>query len=224
MVRRAAGNESGGMSTYAVPQTRTGAGVFGRVMSLVGVAIAFLAAGAVIGRDLALGTAQALGFIAIAMLFAQSFVAGLRRGGLGLTWLFGLALILGISLGPVLQTYVTADPDAVIQAAGATALTTLAMGAWGLATSADLSRWLRPLSFAMLGLFVVGLLLLLFGAAGNPLFSLVVIAVSAALLVVDFNYVRNRAGDDDVIWLATGIFVSIVNLFISFLNLFGGRG
>ena len=73
----------------------------------------------------------------------------------------------------------------------------------------------------MLGLFVIGLLLLLFGAAGNPLFSLVVIVVSAALLVVDFNYVRNRAQDDDVIWLATGIFVSIVNLFISFLNLFG---
>ena len=211
------------MSTYASPYTgeRATSAIFGRVMSLVGIAIAFLAVGAVVGRDVALGTAQALGFVAIAMLLAQSFVAPLRRGGLGLTWLFALALILGVSLGPVLQSYATTDPDAVIQAAGATALTTLAMGAWGLATSADLSRWLRPLSFVMLGLFVIGLLLLLFGAAGNPLFSLVVIVVSAALLVVDFNYVRNRAQDDDVIWLATGIFVSIVNLFISFLNVFG---
>ena len=211
------------MTSYAssAPLTRTASGVFGRVMSLVGVAIAFVVAGAYVGRDVPLGTAQALGFVAIGMLFAQSFVAPLRRGGLGLTWLFALALILGVSLGPVLQSYATTDPDAVIQAAGATALTTLAMGAWGLATSADLSRWLRPLSFVMLGLFVIGLLLLLFGAAGNPLFSLVVIVVSAALLVVDFNYVRNRAQDDDVIWLATGIFVSIVNLFISFLNLFG---
>jgi modulator of FtsH protease len=192
-------------------------------MSLVGIAIAFLAAGALLGRDVALGTAQVLGFVAIGMLFAQSFVAGLRRGPVGLTWLFALALILGISLGPVLQVYANADPDAVIQAAGATTLTTLAMGAWGLATSADLSRWLRPLSFAMLGLFVIGLLLLLFGGAGNPLFSLAVIVVSAALLVIDFNFVRNRANDDDVIWLATGIFVSILNLFISFLNLFGRR-
>ena len=115
------------------------------------------------------------------------------------------------------------NPSAVIQAAGATALTTLAMGAWGLATSKDLSGWLRPLSFAMLGLFVIGLLLLLFGGAGNPIFSLFVIVISAALLVVDFNFVRNRANDDDVIWLATGIFVSILNLFISFLNLFGRR-
>jgi FtsH-binding integral membrane protein len=211
------------MSTYASPYAgeRATSAIFGRVMSLVGIAIAFLAAGAVLGCDVALGTAQAVGFVAIAMLFAQSFVAPLRRGGLGLTWLFALALILGVSLGPILESYATTDPDTLIQAAGATALTTLAMGAWGLATSADLSRWLRPLSFVMLGLFVVSLLLLLFGAAGNPLFSLVVIVVSAALLVVDFNYVRNRAQDDDVIWLATGIFVSIVNLFISFLNIFG---
>ena len=123
----------------------------------------------------------------------------------------------------MLQVYADADPGAVVQAAGATALTTLAMGAWGLATSKDLSGWLRPLSFAMLGLFVIGLLLLLFGGAGNPIFSLFVIVISAALLVVDFNFVRNRANDDDVIWLATGIFVSILNLFISFLNLFGRR-
>ena len=213
------------MTSYAssAPVTRTASGVFGRVMSLVGIALVFVAAGAYTGRDLSLGTAQALGFVAIGMLFAQSFAASLRRGGLGLTWLFALALVLGISLGPVLQVYADADPGAVVQAAGATALTTLAMGAWGLATSKDLSRWVRPLSFAMLGLFVIGLLLLLFGGAGNPLFSLAVIVISAALLVVDFNFVRNRAGEDDVIWLATGIFVSILNLFLSFLNLFGRR-
>ena len=86
------------------------------------------------------------------MLFAQSFVAPLRRGAAGLTWLFALALILGISLGPILQSYASTDPDALIQAAGATTLTTLAMGAWGLATSKDLSGWMRPLSFVMLGL------------------------------------------------------------------------
>ena len=111
------------MSTYASPYTaeRATSAIFGRVMSLVGIAIAFLAVGAVVGRDVALGTAQALGFVAIAMLLAQSFVAPLRRGGLGLTWLFALALILGVSLGPVLQSYATTDPDAVVQAAGATA-------------------------------------------------------------------------------------------------------
>jgi modulator of FtsH protease len=198
--------------------TRT---LFGQVMFLVGLAIAFLALGSVIGRDMAYGNARILGFVAIGMLFAQSFVAPLRTGALGIGWLFALSLLLGLSLGPVLSHYASANPAALTQAAGGTALTTLGMGAYGLTTSKDLARWIRPLSYAMLGLFAISLLLLLFGGAGNPLLSLAVIAVSAALLIVDFNYLRRHATEDDVIWLATGIFVSIVNIFLSLLNLFG---
>jgi modulator of FtsH protease len=193
--------------------------LFGQVMFLVGLAIGFLALGSLIGRDLQFGTARVLGFVAIGMLFAQSFVEPLRRGALGMSWLFGLALILGLSLGPVLDFYVKSDPTTVTQAAGGTALITLGMGAYGLSTSRDLARWIRPLCFAMLGLFAISLLLLLFGAGGNPILSLAVLAVSSALLIVDFNYVRRHATEDDVIWLATGIFVSIVNIFISLLNL-----
>jgi modulator of FtsH protease len=35
---------------------------------------------------------------------------------------------------------------------------------------------------------------------------------------VDFNYVRKHATEDDVVWLATGIFVSVLNIFVSFLG------
>jgi modulator of FtsH protease len=195
--------------------------LFGQVMFLVGLSIGFLAVGSLIGRDMPLGTARILSFVALGMVLAQSFVAPLRLGALGITWLFGFALILGLSLGPVLNFYINSDPVAVTQAAGGTAITTVGMGAYGLATSKDLSRWIRPLSYAMLGLLAISLLLLLFGSGGSPLLSLAVIAVSAALLIVDFNYLRRQATEDDVIWLATGIFVSIVNIFLSLLNLFG---
>jgi modulator of FtsH protease len=168
-----------------------------------------------------IGTARILSFVALGMVFAQSFVAPLRLGALGITWLFGFALILGLSLGPVLSFYVNSDPVAVTQAAGGTAITTIGMGAYGLATSRDLARWIRPLSYAMLGLLAISLVLLLFGSGGSPLISLAVLAVSAALLIVDFNYLRRHATEDDVVWLATGIFVSIVNIFLSLLNLFG---
>ena len=47
--------------------------------------------------------------------------------------------------------------------------------------------------------------------------------LSAALIVVDFNYLRKHGTERDTVWLATGIFVSIVNIFISLLNIFGGR-
>jgi modulator of FtsH protease len=211
-------------SSYAPGRERERAQVsttalFGQVMFLVGIAIGFLAVGSLIGRDMSYGSARILSFVAIGMLFAQSFVEPLRRGVLGITWLFGLSLILGLSLGPVLNYYASSDPETVTQAAAGTALITLGMGAYGLSTSKDLARWIRPLSFAMLGLFAISLLLLVFGAAGNPLLSIAVLGVSAALLIVDFNYLRRHATEDDVIWLATGIFVSIVNIFLSLLNL-----
>jgi modulator of FtsH protease len=214
------------MSVHADTRARASsqtAVIFGQVMLLVGVALGFLAVGSLIGRDVPSGTATLLGFVAIGMILIQSFVAPLRRGGLGMLWLFGAALILGISLGPVLDAYAQSDPAAVTQAAAGTALAVLGMGAAGLLTARDLSSWIRPLSFAMLGLFAVSLVLLLVGGAGNPLLSVLVLLVSCALLVADFNYIRKRATEDDVVWLATGIFVSIVNIFLSLLNLSGRR-
>jgi modulator of FtsH protease len=195
--------------------------LFGQVMFLVGIAIAFLAVGTVVGRDLALGTARILSFVAFGMILAQSFVAPLRYGGLGIAWLFAFALVLGLGLGPVLDYYVQSDPTAVTQAAGGTALITLGMGAYGTATSRDLARWIRPLSYALLGVIAVSLIAWLVGSGGSPLISFAVLVLSSLILIVDFNYLRRHATEDDVIWIATGIFVSIVNIFLSLLNLFG---
>jgi modulator of FtsH protease len=215
--------------TYAA-STRRGIGaraststLFGQVMFLVGVAIAFLAAGTVVGKNMDYHTARILGFVALGMVLAQSFVAPLRVGSLGIAWLFGFALLLGLSLGPVISFYARTDPATVYQAAGGTAIVTLGMGAYGTATSKDLARWIRPLSFAMLGLLAISLVLWLFGTGGSPVLSLFVLAISAAFLIVDFNYLRRHATEDDVVWIATGIFVSIVNIFLSLLNLLGGR-
>jgi len=54
----------------------------------------------------------------------------------------------------------------------------------------------------------------------SPVISLIIFGASALLIMVDFNYIRKHATEDDVVWLATGIFVSIVNIFLSLLNLF----
>lgn len=77
------------------------------------------------------------------------------------------------------------------------------------------------LSYAVLGAVVISLLGLVFGGLGalNPLLSLLIFGLSALLIMVDFNHLRRLATEDDVVWLATGIFVSIVNIFISLLNL-----
>jgi modulator of FtsH protease len=197
--------------------------LFGQVMFLVGIAIAFLAVGAVVGKDMDFHTARILGFVAFGMVIAQSFVAPLRLGSLGIAWLFGFALLLGLSLGPVLSFYISAEPDTVYQAAGGTALITLGMGAYGTATSKDLARWIRPLSYALLGVIAISLVAWLFGTGGSPIISFAVLVLSAGILIVDFNYLRRNATEDDVVWIATGIFVSIVNIFLSLLNILGGR-
>ena len=96
------------------------------------------------------------------------------------------------------------------------------MAAIGFTMSKDTVRWMRPLSFIVLAAVVVSIGSIIFGGLGalSPVISVIILVVSALLILVDFNYIRKHATEDDVIWLATGIFVSIINIFISLLNLF----
>jgi len=197
--------------------------LLGQVMFLVAVALGFLVVGSYVGRDLALGTARICSFGGFGMLIVAAFVRALRVGPIAMAWLFATALMIGLGLGPVLAYYASADSAALTQAAGGTALVVLGAGSLGFALSKDLKRWMRPLSLAVFGLVAVSLVMVLFGSGGNPILSLAIGAISAVLIVVDFNYLRKHGGADDAIWLATGIFVSIVNIFLALLNLFGNR-
>jgi modulator of FtsH protease len=95
------------------------------------------------------------------------------------------------------------------------------MGAGGFALSKDLARWMRPLSYVILGCVSISFALLIFSSGGNPILSAIIAIVSALLIAVDFNYLRKHGTANDAVWLATGIFVSIVNIFLSLLNIFG---
>ena len=210
------------MSTYAASgvRARSTAAILGQVMFLVAVAIGFAAAGTLIGRDLSEGAARACSFAGLGMLVVTWFVDAVRRGSLGIGWLFGLALLIGLGLGPVIGYLAEVDPGSVTTAAGLTALTVLGMAAAGFVMDKDTVAWMRPLSFVILGAVVISLGSLVFGGLGalSPVLSIVIIGVSALLILVDFNYVRKHATEDDVVWLATGIFVSILNIFVSFLG------
>lgn len=196
--------------------------LLGQVMFLVAIAIGFLAAGTLIGQDLSRGTAFACSIGGFAMLMIAAFGGErFRVGPFAMGWLFAVALLIGLGLGPVINEIATVDPDAITQSAGATALVVLGMGALGMTLSKDLARWMRPLTLVVLGLVGVSFVLLLLGA-DSPLLSLAIGGVSALLLVVDFNYLRKHGTEDDAIWLATGIFVSIVNIFLALLQLFTG--
>ena len=201
----------------------SGTRLMGQVMFLVAVAIGFLALGSVVGRELEISTARILSFVGFGMLILSSF--GGRRfrvGPFAIGWLYATAFVIGLGLGPVINYLVETQPSAITTAAGGTALTVLGMGAVGFAMSKDLAPWMRPLSIVVLGAVLVSIGFLVFGGAGalSPILSLVIFAASAALIMVYFNYMRKHGTEDDTVMLATGIFVGIVNIFVSLLNLF----
>ena len=177
--------------THATEREVSSTFLLGQVMFLVAVALAFFAAGSYIGRDLSYGTGLICEIAAFGMLIVQMFVPRLREGPTGMTWMFALALLLGLGLGPVLAQYATVDPSAIYQAAGGTALTVGVMGSYGFATSRDLIRWIY--------------------------------VIVSAYLAIYFQIIRRKATERDVIWIATGVFINVINIFLTLLRIFGGR-
>ena len=198
--------------------------LLGQVMFLVAIAIAVFTLGAFVGQDLSSGVAMMCSFAGLGMLLVQSFAGNrFRVGTFAIGWLYALSLLIGLGIGPTLDHYIQFDPGAVALAAGGTALTVLGMAALGFALSKDLAPWMRPLSIVVLIAVVISIGALVFGGLGtlSPILSLVILAASALLILVDFNYLRKHGTEDDTVWLATGIFVSIINIFLALLNLLG---
>ena len=105
----------------AEPIERDTRALLGQVMGLVAVAVGFAALGAYLGRDLS-GATGLVAFIgAFACIFGLNFAAAKGREQLAIGLLFGLGLLLGLAVAPVIADYAKADPSALWQAAGATA-------------------------------------------------------------------------------------------------------
>jgi modulator of FtsH protease len=196
--------------------------VFGQVMGLVALTLGCLALGAYIGRDLS-GGFGILAFIASFGCIIGLNVASARGNEqVAITLLFGLGLLLGLALGPVLSSYVQADPAAVWQAAGATGGFVAGLGAAGYATRRDLSSWYRVLFWALLGLIVFGVVAIFVSIPGeNIIWALAGLVIFGGYTVLDFNRLR-RAGQESAIPIAASIFLDVLNIFLFFLQLFGG--
>jgi FtsH-binding integral membrane protein len=146
-----------------------------------------------------------------------------RVGTFAMGWLFATALVIGLGLGPVIAYFAEVETSALTQAFAGTAATVAGAGALGFFMSKDLAPWMRPLSLIVFAACLVTIVITLVAGSVSPFLSGAIYLLSAALIVVDFNFLRKHGTEDDAIWLATGIFVSIVNIFISLLNIFSGR-
>ena len=96
--------------------------------------------------------------------------------------------------------------------------------AGGYAVRRDLSFLYRIAFVLLLGLIGFGIVLIFVHIpAAYTAYSLAGLAIFGLYTVLDFNRLR-RAGADEAIPLAAGIFLDVLNIFLLFLRLFGRRG
>jgi FtsH-binding integral membrane protein len=196
-------------------------GLFGRVMALVALTVAF----ATFGVWMARGWGGAAWFIA--WLLSLGCLIGLQvanaRGNrnlaLGLLCAFGL--LIGASVATTVNYYAATDPVAVRQAFGATALFVGALGAGGYAVRRDLSFLYRIAFWLLLAFLAAGIVLIFVRIPSlYTAWSFVGLAIFGLYTVIDFNRLRH-AGTEEAIPLAAGIFLDVLNIFLFFLRIFG---
>jgi modulator of FtsH protease len=191
-------------------------------MGLVALTAGCVALGAYIGRDLAGGYGIAFFVGALLCVVGLSVASARGRGQLATTLLFGLGLLLGLAVGPVIADYATADPDALWQAAGATGAFVAVLGAVGYATRRDLSSWARTLFWALIALIGFGIVAIFVAIPqANLVYAIAGLVVFGGFTIVDFNRLR-RAGVESAVPIAASIFLDIFNVFLLLLQLFGG--
>ena len=94
--------------------------------------------------------------------------------------------------------------------------------AYGYATRRDFSNWARGLFWLLLALIGFGIVLIFVNIpGGNLIYAVLGLVLFGAYTIFDFNRLR-RANMDASVPIAAGIFLDIFNIFLFFLQIFGG--
>ena len=197
--------------------------LFSQTMAYVALTAALFALGAWLGRNLT-GAVGIIAFIAaFACLIGMRFAA---RSSLQLTvgLLCAFGLLVGLAVAPTVAYYGSMDPRALWQAGGATALFIAGFGAAGYATRRDLSALARVLFWALVALIVFGIVLIFVNIPGGALvYSVLGLVIFAGFTMFDFQRLRTSTDVASAPFLAASIFLDILNVFLFFLQIFGGQ-
>jgi len=207
----------------SAPLSRDESGtLLGQTMGLVALTAGLFALGAYIGRDISGGWAILSYILAFVVLLGMN-AAAQRSEQLAVGLLFAFGLLLGLAVAPTVAYYAGADPQAVWQAGGATALFIAGFGAAGYATRRDLSPLARSLFWALVALIVFGIVLVFVQIPGGALiYAVVGLVIFAGLTLYDFQRLRRTKDIRTAPLLAASIFLDVLNVFLLFLSIFGG--
>jgi modulator of FtsH protease len=199
--------------------------LFSQVMGLVAVTAGIFALGCYLGRNLTAGFSIVFFIVGLGCLIGMNFAVRRSGGGASIGLLAAMGLFLGLATGPAVAYYTTTSPAAVWEAAGATGLFILGLGAIGYTTRRDLSALGRISFFALIGLIIFGIVLIFVHIpAANMLYSILGLVIFAGLTLFDFQRLRRTKDLAAAPLIAASIFLDALNVFLFFLRIFGGGG
>jgi FtsH-binding integral membrane protein len=207
----------GGYAAGTRDQSRT---LFGQTMGYVAITTGFFALGAYLGRNLTSGPAIVCFIAAFVCLIAMRFTVR-RSAGLTVGLLLAVGALLGLAMSGAIVYYASANPRAVWEAGGATALFIAGFGAAGYATRRDLSKVGRVSFIALIALIVFGIVLIFVHIPhGALVYSVLGLVIFAGLTMFDFQRLRQNADLNSAPMIAASIFLDALNVFLFFLRIF----
>ena len=221
------------MSFY--PQSRARAalsgGLLGKVFGLLAFSLMFAVVGGWVGARVVTGG----GMLMLLVVAEFGLIFGIHRArekeGLNMALLYAFTFVSGMTIGPIIASYIGAGMGVVVlQAVATTAAMTVGLSAYALTTRRRFAGAGPYLFAGLIGLVVMSLLSLFIGGSvlsvvigflGAMLFS--------ALLVYDVQ--RAKTAQDtmgNAVVITLGIYLDIVNLFLYILRILsylqcGGR-
>ena len=150
-----------------------------------------------------------------------------RNSSLGLLFVFALTGFMGLTLGPILNHYVTALPNGtqvVAMALAGTGVIFVAMSAYAVTSRKDFSFLGGFLMAGILVAFLAGIAAILFGLSGLSLaVSAIFVLLMSGLILWETSTIIH-GGETNYVSATVTLYVSIYNLFSSLLHLLGVFG
>jgi len=147
-----------------------------------------------------------------------------QNSAAGIPVLFAVTGLLGLGLGPTLNYYMSVNPNIVMVALGGTGVIFLGLSAYALATRKD---------FSFMGGFIFVGMLVAIGAMLLNLFlgiPVLALAISGAVIMIMSGYILFQTsamihgGETNYISATAGLFIAILNIFTSLLQILGILG
>ncbi len=149
-----------------------------------------------------------------------------RNSGMGLVFVFALTGFMGVTLGPILNMYLSLPngDQLVMTALGATGVIFLSLSGYALTSRKDFSFMGAFLMVGILVAFLAGLASVFFTMPGLSLAvsAMFVLLMSGLILYQTSELVHG--GETNYIMATVTLYVSIYNLFVSLLQLLGAFG